>query len=69
MEDVVVIALVIGAIVGMIPLFYALSKQNVGLGIGSFIGVLVAGFLFGLIGAIPVAGIFIYLISKEAQDG
>jgi len=65
MEEVIIIALVVGAIVGMVPLFFGLARQKSGLGIGGFISVLAAGFLLGLIGAIPVAGIFVYLIAKE----
>ena len=61
------IGFVIGMFIGIVPFFFGAMKNKIGLGAWGFIGTVIAGTLFGLLGAIPTAAIFIYNIQKGAK--
>jgi hypothetical protein len=55
-------AAIVGILCGCIPLKLAQTRERVGLGWLGFGLTFVAGFLFGLIGALPMAGVMSLLI-------
>ena len=65
MNELIVFALLAGIFVGMIPAISGAIKGKVGLGIGGFFACLVSGLILGLIGAVPVCAVFLYLIFKD----
>lgn len=65
---VVVGALAVGAILGIAPLIVGLKKDKKGLAIGGFVACIVAGFVAGILLALPVCIGFvvaIILVSKK----
>ena len=59
------VGLVAGFVCGLIPLILGLKNQNRKLGIIGFILSLIAGLPLSLLGALPVAGIFTWLILRK----
>ena len=64
----IISSLITGAVIGAVPAVCGAIKQKVGLGIGGFFACVAAGFVAGMIGAIPVCAIFLYLIFKKNGD-
>jgi hypothetical protein len=64
----IVAALAIGVICGLVPLIYGLRKGQTGLAWGGFAACIVAGFLLGIILALPVAAVFTWLIWRGARS-
>ena len=60
-------SLISGAIVGAIPAICGAIKQNISLAIGGFFACLFASFLLGLILAIPICAVFVFLIFKKSN--
>jgi len=60
-----IIGLIAGFVCGLIPLILGLKNQNRKLGILGFILSLIAGLPLSLLGALPVAGIFTWLILRK----
>ena len=69
MGEVIVFALIAGALVGAVPAISGAVKGKVGLAIGGFFACLVSGLILGLIGAIPVCALFMFLIFKDSKAG
>lgn len=59
--------LLAGLFCGMFPMIFGAAKQQMGLAVGGFLACAAAGTLMGLIAAIPVAGVFVYLIAKASK--
>lgn len=55
----------IGGLVGIAPVIVGALKHKLGLGIGGFFVCILSGVMLGLLLAVPVCGIFIYLIVKN----
>jgi hypothetical protein len=60
-----IVGLIAGFICGLIPLILGLKNQNRKLGILGFILSLIAGLPLSLLGALPVAGVFTWLILRK----
>lgn len=60
-------SLVVGVITGTIPLIIGINKKQLGFGIGGFIFCIVSGLILGLILAIPVCILFVWLISNASK--
>ena len=60
-------SLVVGVISGAIPLVIGINKKQLGLGIGGFIICVVSGLILGLILAIPMCILFVWLISNASK--
>lgn len=58
-------SLIAGTFVGAIPAICGAIKQKPGLAIGGFFACLASGIILGMIGAIPVCAVFLYLIFKK----
>jgi hypothetical protein len=58
-------ALFAGVIVGAVPAICGAVKGKIGLAIGGFVACLVSAFVLGLLLAIPVCAIFLFLIFKK----
>jgi uncharacterized membrane protein len=56
----------IGLICGVIPLFFSTGRDRLKLGFGGLLACLVSGLLLGLLLAIPVAIVFLWLIFRQA---
>lgn len=71
METTIGIGLAVGAICGLVPLVYGLVRGRTGLAIGGFVACLVGGVALGLLLAVPLAGLFAYLVHRSvvATDG
>ncbi|QNB44863.1 hypothetical protein BR63_00060 [Thermanaerosceptrum fracticalcis] len=68
MDDWIFGALIAGAISGAIPMFLGASKNKLGLGFAGFMSCIVSALILGLLLAIPVSGIFVWLISKNSNQ-
>lgn len=58
----------LGLMVGLIPLIFGFVKKNLKFGVFGFLGSIIGGALLGLILAIPVAGIFTWLIVRGSKS-
>ena len=63
--EAIVIGLLVGAVVGGIPAITGAVKGKIGLAIGGFFACLVGAMILGLIGAIPICAVFMWLIFKN----
>ncbi len=63
-----VAGLIAGIICGLIPLIYGLMRDRRQLALLGFGASAVAGLVLGLILAIPVAGIFVFLIYRSTHE-
>lgn len=61
-------SLVTGALIGAIPAICGAIKQKIGLAIGGFFACLVSGFILGMILAIPVCAVFLFLIFRKSKN-
>ena len=60
-------ALVVGCVLGGVDAFCGAKKGKIGLAIGGFVACVIAGLLLGMILAIPVCAVFLYLIYKNPK--
>ena len=60
-------SILIGLILGVIPLFFSTGKGRLRLGFAGLIACLVSGLLLGPVLAIPVAVLFLWLIFRQPQ--
>lgn len=58
-------SLIIGALIGAIPAICGAIRQKPGLAIGGFFACLASGVLLGMILAVPVCAVFLFLIFKK----
>ena len=58
-------SIITGALIGAIPAICGAIKQKMGLAIGGFFACLVSAFILGMILAIPVCAVFLFLIFKK----
>ena len=65
---VVIGSLVMGALVGLIPLIVGLKKQAKGLAIAGFVACIVANFILGLLLSLPVAIVFLIIIIVTTKN-
>ena len=61
-------SLLAGALIGAVPAICGAIKQKVGLAIGGFFACLVSGLLLGMILAIPVCAVFLFLIFRKDKN-
>lgn len=61
-------AVVVGIITGLIPCITGFKKGKIGLAIGGFFACVVGGLILGLILAIPLCVLFMYLIQKSPKE-
>ena len=64
----IIFGAVLGAIVGLIPLILGIVKKNLKIGALGFIGSIIGSAILGLLLAIPIAAIFVYLIIKGKNE-
>jgi hypothetical protein len=65
MTTTLVAAIIAGAVCGLVPLIYGLSRGQTGLAVGGFFACLVGGLILGLILAVPLAVLFAWLIHRK----
>ncbi|MBQ2954523.1 MAG: hypothetical protein IJE07_13410 [Clostridia bacterium] len=63
--EAVIGALIAGLVVGAVPAICGAIKQKIGLAIGGFAACVGASLLLGLLLAIPVCALFLFLIFKK----
>lgn len=61
-------SLITGALIGTIPAICGAIKQKIGLAIGGFFACLVSGLILGMILAVPVCAVFLFLIFKKDKN-
>ncbi len=66
-SGVVIGALLVGVVCGIAPLVMGIRRDQLSLGLGGFAACVVAGFLFGLLLAVPTCGVFVWLILREEK--
>jgi Putative regulator of cell autolysis len=66
--DVLFGALVAGLAVGIIPAVYGGMKGRLSLGMTGFLACAISSLLLGMLLAVPVAGVFVYLITKNQSE-
>ncbi len=59
-----IIGVIVGFVVGLVPLISGIFRKNLKLGLIGFVCSLIGGAILSLILALPVAGIFTWLILK-----
>ena len=64
----VVGSLVMGVVLGLVPLITGIKKQKVGLGVGGFFACLVGAFVLGILLGAPLCGLFMFLILRKPKD-
>jgi membrane protein implicated in regulation of membrane protease activity len=60
--SIIIGALIAGVVCGLIPLVYGLIKRQQALAFGGLVACIAAGFVLGLILALPMAALFAWLI-------
>ncbi len=58
----------VGLICGVVPLFFSTGKNRLKLGFGSLLACVVGGLLLGLLLAVPIAVIFLWLIFRNSAE-
>jgi len=58
----------VGLIFGVLPLFFSTSRNRLALGFGGLLACMVSGALLGLLLAIPIAVIFLWLIFRNSAE-
>ena len=66
--DAALFGAIAGTLCGLAPLIYGIVKQRVLLGVAGLAACVVAGAILGILLAIPVAGLFVYLIYRSARE-
>lgn len=61
-------SLLAGILIGAIPAICGAVKQKIGLAIGGFFACLVSAYILGMILAIPVCAVFLFLIFKKKDS-
>ncbi len=69
MSDVIIGALITGAIIGAIPALCGAIKGKISLAVIGFFSCLISALILGMILAIPVCAVFIFLIFKKDKNG
>jgi len=64
-NQLLIIGAIVGFIFGLIPLILGLKKQNAKFGIIGFVLTLLGGTFFSLLGALPICGIFTWLVLRK----
>lgn len=67
MDSVIIGALIAGAIIGAIPAICGAIKGKIQLAIIGFVACLVSALILGMILAIPVCAVFLWLIFKKRK--
>lgn len=65
MMDAILGALITGLVIGAVPAICGAIKQKIGLAIGGFFACVVSALLLGMLLAIPVCALFLFLIFKK----
>ncbi len=60
-------SLLTGLAIGAVPLICGIIKRKIGLAIGGFFACVVSALILGALLAIPVAGLFVFLIFKKPK--
>ena len=66
--DSLIDSFLVGLICGVIPLFFSTGKDRLKLGFGGLPACVVSGLLLGLLLAIPMAGVFLWLIFRRSSE-
>lgn len=64
-SSVILGAIICGCVIGLIPAICGAVKGKLPLAIGGFVACLVAALILGMILAIPVCAVFLYLIFRK----
>ncbi len=67
-SEMIIGAVLAGIVCGLIPLIFGLVRGEKGLAWGGFGACIVAGFLLGILLALPMAIVFTVLIWKNSKD-
>lgn len=67
-NQLLIVGAIAGFVVGLVPMILGFSRGKRNLGIIGFVFSLVAGTIFSLLGAIPVAGVFTWLILRKRDE-
>ena len=65
MMDAIMGALITGLVIGAVPAICGAIKQKIGLAIGGFFACVASALLLGMLLAIPVCALFLFLIFKK----
>ena len=68
MENALVSGLLAGTLIGIIPVILGALKCKFGIGVGGFFACVASGLILGLFLAIPICGIFVWLIMKKPKE-
>lgn len=66
--DSLIEGVLVGLICGVIPLFFSTGKNRLKLGFGGLLACVAGGLLLGLLLAIPIAVIFLWLIFRDSSE-
>ncbi len=68
LNQLLIIGAIIGSILGLAPLILGFKKQNVKFGIIGFVLTLIGGIFLSVLGALPISGLFIWLILRKPTE-
>lgn len=68
LNQLLIVGTIAGFVVGLVPLIIGFSRKSKKLAILGFVLTLIAGMALSLIGALPVAGLFSWLILRKNPD-
>lgn len=68
MSNVILGAIIMGAIVGAIPAISGAVKGKIGLGIGGFFACLAGSLILGMLLSIPLCALFMFFIFKKTNS-
>lgn len=63
--DAIMGALIVGLLIGAVPAVCGAVKQKIGLAIGGFLACVASALVLGMLLAIPVCAVFLFLIFKN----
>jgi hypothetical protein len=68
MDNASVSGLLAGTLIGIVPVIMGALKCKFGLGVGGFFACVASGLILGLLLAVPICGIFVWLITKKPKQ-
>ena len=66
--ELLMVALVLGAVIGAIPAISGAVKGKIGLAIGGFFACVGANLILGLLLSVPICALFMFLIFKKPKE-
>lgn len=67
LNQLLIVGIIVGFVIGLVPLILGFKNQKLKFGVIGFVLTLIGGVFFSLLGALPVAAIFSWLILRKPK--